>query len=264
MLELYGWASERQLAGHKCALTRRPIFMLVKLFSAGPRQAISEHAIPFALLHALKEPRMYPSFTRQALVLTLLSLLGSAAYTEATQAETLRGFHHLTIGDGEPSKLSFALIREQGGDLFVGHTRELKAAKAHGKGTYLWAKQGGKTYLIDDPEIIKSVEALWQPLSVPEAQMEKLEKQMEEFTSVMEIHHAEFEAITEVEGIPDPEVMREFETEMAKFEENIEPISQQMDAVGENIEKLSERASEQTREAIAAAIKTGKAKLMTK
>lgn len=203
---------------------------------------------------------MYLSFTRQALVLTLLSLLGSAAYMETTRAETLRGFHHLTSDDGETSELSYALIREQGGDLFVGHTRELKAAKAHGKGTYLWAKQDGKTYLIDDPEIIKSVEAVWQPLSVPEAQMEKLEKQMEEFTSVMEIHQAEFEAITEVEGIPDPEMMREFEAEMAKFEEHIEPISEQMDAVGDELGKLGEQASNQTRELIAKAIAEGKAK----
>lgn len=197
---------------------------------------------------------------RAAATSALLLLLGSTAYTESTQAETLRGFHHLTVGDGESSELSFALIREKGGDLFVGHTRELKAAKSLGKGTYLWAKQGAQHYLIDDPAIIKEVEALWQPLSVPEAQMEKLEKQMEEFTSIMEIHQTEFEAITEVEGVHDPEMMREFEAEMAKFEEHIEPISKQMDAAGENIEKLSEQASEQTRALIEEAITAGKAK----
>lgn len=201
--------------------------------------------------------------TRSAAAFVLMALLGFATYIDTSEAETLRGFHHLTTDDGETSKLSFALIREQGGAVFVGHSRELKGAKSQGKGTYLWAKQGEQRYVIDDPEIISNVEALWQPLSVPEKEMNELEKQMEEFTSVMEIHQAEFEAISEVEGIPDPEMMREFETEMNRFSEKIEPIGEQMEVVGKNIAKLAEQASAQTRALIEQAIQSGKAKAIT-
>lgn len=179
------------------------------------------------------------------------------------QAGENEHFRHVHFDDRGQPVFSYALFLEQGGSIFIGNSRQLKAAMRAGTGTYLWAQQGEQRFVIDDPAIIREVETHWASLAEPERELNQLEKQMEAFTSVMEIHQAEFETIRRVEGFPDPETMREFEQEMAAFGKKMGPLGKQMGQIGERIAKLGEQADKKTRQSIKSAIQSGKAMRLT-
>ena len=160
----------------------------------------------------------------------------------------------------------YALIRRNDTMLFSGDSSDVSVARQHRKqqpADYLWVKREQQQYVIDDPAVLSEVQQLWQPLTPHEQEMDTLSAQMEQHGEQMELLGEQMETLVDEYGVLDPEGLQEVTAQQEALHALIEPISERMSAVGDQIEAASEEAHQKTLALIEAAIKSGKAKPLT-
>jgi len=115
------------------------------------------------------------------------------------------GFRFYLRSDDEDS---YALVTGPAGSVrFNGdyHTGEIERASRVARGKFLWFSRDGKSYVIDDPAIIASIEAMYKPMDELGRKQEELGKQQEELGKQQEaLGHKQEQA-----SVPTPDVSKE-------------------------------------------------------
>jgi hypothetical protein len=139
----------------------------------------------------------------------------------------VRSFGHKHQGE-EP----YALVRD--GDHGINMSgdstewSEVEAIKRNLHGEFLWFRDGGKSWVVQDPSILARANAAWEPV-------DRLGKQMDAYGKQMDVHGKNMEALgrqMEAAGAkiqPDEKATHEFERKM-------EEMGKQMEKLGEQFE----------------------------
>lgn len=122
---------------------------------------------------------------------------------------------------------------------------DIKDARRHVKGDFLWFREGGQAYYIQDPAVLAKVDAAWAP-------MEKLGKQMDAYGKEMDVHGKKMDALgkemdSAASGFkPDETKLRAIEGRMKALGDEMEALGKQMaatDSIKER-DRLQRRMSE--------------------
>jgi hypothetical protein len=121
-------------------------------------------------------------------------------------SSTGRGYAYSYDSDGE----SYALISGNdnvtfSGSWFDGRKAELDKARSMAHGDFLWFTHGGKSYILDDPQIVAALKAQYAP-------MEELGKKQESLGKLQEELGRQQEALgrqQETASVPTPEMTKE-------------------------------------------------------
>lgn len=122
---------------------------------------------------------------------------------------------------------------------------EIKEAKRHVKGDFLWFREGGQAWTIQDAGVLARVDAAWAPVN-------KLGAQMDVYGKEMDVHGKKMDALGKDMDVaargfkPDEAKMRAIEGRMKALGEEMETLGKQMgetDSVKER-DRLQRRMSE--------------------
>lgn len=170
--------------------------------------------------------------TRQStwkLALPMLGLATSAAlatFTIPAQAAGEGARVTRVAAASEP----YALVRADGKGFNISGSSddwdEVRAAQRSIKGEFIWFRDGGRSYVIQDPAVMARVRAAWAPL-------DRLGKQMDGYGKEMEVHSKKMDALGRdmdqaaagMQHLPGRE-------DMAGVDEGMEALGRKMDALG--------------------------------
>lgn len=112
---------------------------------------------------------------------------------------------------------SYALVRDTDrGTNMNGDSvdwREIEAVKKNMHGQFLWFRDGGQAWVVQDPDILARANAAWAPVDRLGEQMDVYGRQMDEHSKKMEALGRQIEqSVARVQ--PDQQAMREFERKM--------------------------------------------------
>jgi beta-lactamase regulating signal transducer with metallopeptidase domain len=170
------------------------------------------------------------------MALPILGLVACAAfYTHAEPAQastdkTVVRQHRTASDDG------YALVREgdhgtnMNGD--SDHWSEINAIKPLVKGEFLWFRDGGKSYIVQDADILARANAAWAPVNKLGEQMDVYGQQMDGHGKKMEQLGKQMEASV-AKFKPDEKKSREFERKMNE-------LGRQMDQLGKRFEQAND------------------------
>jgi hypothetical protein len=221
---------------------------------------------------------------RRKLALPVLGLLLAAGFGAQAGAADAPGVHaqlHRVSLErrGEP----YALVRE--GDHGITMTGDsddsldVKQVRKHIKGDFLWFRDDGKSYVIQDPEVLAKARAAWAP-------MDKLGEQMDAYGRDMDRHGKAMDALGKEMGQsaariqPDPAKMQALNRQMGfvaasdaqrqaqvsmnevsrRMNEASKPmheLGRKMDALGKDMERESHAADKTVRALIRDAVARG-------
>jgi beta-lactamase regulating signal transducer with metallopeptidase domain len=123
-------------------------------------------------------------------------------------SETGKGFaYSFRDDDGD----SYALVTQPSGgvrfsgDWVDGRRQEIERAERMAHGKFLWFTHEGKSYVIDDPAIIDSIEAMYKPMDELGRQQEELGKKQEALGKQQE----ELGRRQEQASVPTPDISKE-------------------------------------------------------
>jgi beta-lactamase regulating signal transducer with metallopeptidase domain len=177
-------------------------------------------------------------------------------------------YQHMTMSDREPG-LTYALVPHDSDRMIVSATHRDLAVIADMRQAYkrdfIWFRDGGKSYVIQDPAILAKASEAWEPSNRISKAMDEQGKKMDGHgnamdaigarmdakareaedgpTREMERQHRQIEqlgrqqeaigrrmesAAREVESDPTPEKMRQFHQQQAKLQAEMAPLSKQM------------------------------------
>lgn len=108
---------------------------------------------------------------------------------------------------------------------------EINEVKRSVTGDFLWFRDGGKTWVVEDPSVLARASAAW-------ANVDKLGKEMDGLGRQMDVHGKKMEALgreMEVAGAR----FRPDEKQMRQLERNMEKLSEQMAKLGDMMEDAS-------------------------
>ena len=108
---------------------------------------------------------------------------------------------------------------------------DIKQARGRLKGEFLWFREGGQAYYVQDPSILARVTAAWAPVDKLGAQMDVLGKEMDVHGKQMDVLGKEMEAASR--GFkPD-------ETRLGAVEARMKTLGAEMETLGRQMEKAS-------------------------
>jgi beta-lactamase regulating signal transducer with metallopeptidase domain len=141
--------------------------------------------------------------------------VGSGQSLTITNSSTGHGRRYLQSGSGNGYSYSFdsegdsyALVMEPGDTVhFNGnyHSAVIDKAKRAAHGPFLWFTHDGKSYIVDDPAIVKQIAAMYEPIEELGRQQEALGKKQEELGRKQEALGRKQEEA----GVPTPDVSSE-------------------------------------------------------
>jgi beta-lactamase regulating signal transducer with metallopeptidase domain len=186
------------------------------------------------------------------LSLPILGLaLCAALYTHAgtvhaePEQKVERNIHHAS---GHSREDAYAIVRDTDhGTNISGDSadwKEIEANKHKLQGEFLWFRDGGKSWVIQDPDTLARANAAWAPV-------DKLGQQMDVYGRQMDVHGKKMEALgKEMEKAgarfrPDDKSTREFERAMNEMGRQMEALGEQF---GEADGKERDRLQRQMRE----------------
>jgi phage shock protein A len=180
----------------------------------------------------MEEPMSRTATTpRRLLILPLFGLLCAAAIGAHASPADAPGahaqIHRVSLErHGEP----YALVRDGEHGITMtgdsGDSLDVKQVRQHLKGDFLWFRDDGKAWVIQDPDVLAKARAAWAP-------MDKLGEQMDAYGREMNQHGKAMDALGKdmgraAAGIqPDPQKMQ--------------ALNRQMDELGRQMGKLSEQ-----------------------
>lgn len=130
---------------------------------------------------------------------------------------------------------------------------DIKEAKRRIGGDFLWFREGGQAYYIQDPAVLAKVDAAWAP-------MNRLGEQMDVYGKEMDVHGKKMEVLGKDMDVaargfkPDEDKLRVVEERMEALGEEMEKLGKQLgatDSVKER-ERIQRRMSEVGRQMSAA------------
>jgi hypothetical protein len=132
----------------------------------------------------------------------------SSHHRSITHVSTRHGSAYAFSSDGD----SYALVSGNdkdhinfSGDWYDGRRAEFDKARAQAHGDFLWFTHGGKSYVVDDPQTIARIQAMYKPMEELGHKQEELGRKQEELGRQQE----ELGRSQEHASIPTPDVSRE-------------------------------------------------------
>jgi hypothetical protein len=169
-----------------------------------------------------------------ALGLALTAAIHAHAGTAPAAKPTIAIHQASTPGIGESS---YALVGE-GDDSFnmTGNSadwKSIKQLKRSIKGEFLWFRDGGKSWIVQDPDTLAKAHAAWGPVNQLSEQMNAHGKEMDKQGKVMEALGKEMEQVAKGMQVDQPKV-RELERKMSE-------LGRQMASLGQQIGSASDK-----------------------
>lgn len=141
-----------------------------------------------------------------------------------------------SASDGNKSKQSYALVRDGHESITVSSERKDRVDVEHAMrlidGDFIWFRQDGRAYVIQEPTLIAQAAAAWEPTEALSEKMEVLSKQMEPHSQAMEALSKKMEALSE-RGQP-------YSREMERLGRDMEALGRQQEALGRKLEPLAQ------------------------
>lgn len=265
------------------ALSELDLFQL-----SSPQPALGAHGEGGSLMSRIKRlvrPQAEPSaasfgwkLALPALGLALTAAIHAHAGTAGTTgttgaaasapAQQKPGFHHITLRPGRDD--GYALVAEgEKGAAMTGSSADWDAIKqlSHSiKGEFLWFRDGGKSWIVQDPDTLAKARAAWAPVNRLGEQMDVYGKEMDRHGKVMDKLGKEMEQAAA--GMqPDRHRLREVQRKMdevgrkmarvgeklgsagdgerASFNAEMARLEQQMKALGEQLRAATESDMQQ-------------------
>ncbi len=109
------------------------------------------------------------------------------------------GDSYALVSRNDKNHISFS------GDWYEGRRAELDKARSMAHGDFLWFSRDGKSYVVDDPQTIASIEAMYRPMEELGRKQEELGRQQAELGR----RQSEMGERQEQASIPTPDVSRE-------------------------------------------------------
>lgn len=116
--------------------------------------------------------------------------------------------------------------------------KEIERLKQERAGEFLWFKEEGKSYVIQDAKTLEQVHAAFKPVNQLSVEMEEQGKKMEAQGEVMEAIGKEMEAI----HIDEAKIDREVEVQMQALEKKMEAFEKKMEAAAEKMVRAKDKA----------------------
>ena len=133
---------------------------------------------------------------------------------------------------------------------------QIENARKHVHGDFIWTRQGGRTYIVQDPALIAQAEQAWKPGEAIDQQMEALESRMKVPEEKMEALSRQMEQLGDDKS-PAHQAMDKYDAQVESLDRDIETISSQIEAVGGKMEQ----ANTQQRESLERQLESLQAKL---
>jgi predicted nucleic acid-binding Zn-ribbon protein len=169
--------------------------------------------------------------------------------------------HSLTYVDGRSRDDAYALVRDTDhGTNMSGNSadwKEIDAVKRNIHGEFLWFRDGGKTWVVQDPDILSRANAAWAPVDDLGKQMDAYGQQMDGHGKNMEaLGHDMERAAQAASQFHDERKTREFERKMNELSRQMarlgarmgeadgaqrKDLESEMEKLGARMEKLGER-----------------------
>lgn len=159
--------------------------------------------------------------------------------------------------DGEP----YALVQQEGAGISISgnysNNAALERAKRSHRAPFIWFRDHGKSYLIDDRDLLARADQAWQPVRTLGQEMTSLGKEMNEHGQQMGKLGRQI-GQQAVRGEQSDATQRKMEA----HEKPMASLSERMGKLGERQGKASDQAERTTRSLIGEALQNGKARLL--
>ena len=141
--------------------------------------------------------------------------------------------------NGYRPKQSYALVRDGHESITVSSERKDRVDVEHAMrlvdGDFIWFRQDGRAYVIQEPTLIARAVSAWEPTEALSEKMEALSKQMEPHSRAMEALSEKMEAISD-RGQPNSR-------EMERLGREMEALGRQQEALSRKLEPLAQDMS---------------------
>jgi hypothetical protein len=204
--------------------------------------------------------------THSKVTLTILGLAASAAFCmHDAIAQSSRGadravMAHHTANRGNPDA-AYALVRDtEHGTNMSGDSanwKDIEAAKRSIGGDFLWFRDGGKAWVVQDAQVVAKARAAWAPVDRLGEQMDGMGKQMDQHGKKMEALGKEMDAATSAQRFAS---MEEIGRRMNEAGKPMDALGKKMDALGKQMEQESHAADAKVRELIRESLAKGLAR----
>jgi len=201
----------------------------------------------------------FPSLTRPLLLATLLAACALPLLPVQAGDSGVTVNHSRQAGDGGAP---FALVQGNGSTITGDDSdkQRVKALKRSVQGDFLWFRDGGKEYIVQDPATLKRIADAWAPMKALGAEMGGQGAEMGRHGASMGALGAKM-ALAAVTF--DGDKMEAIGKEMEDAGKPMEESGKKMEAIGKRMEAMQERAERNVRVEIAGALRNGTAKPVT-
>lgn len=172
------------------------------------------------------------------LALPLLGLAAMAAFAIPTQAADAKARVVRVAAADEP----YALVRGGSGSFDISGSSDdwddVRAAQRTVDGEFIWFRENGRSYVIQDPDILRKARAAWAPLDRLGELMKVHGKDMEKHGKKMEALGRDMERAAARPAImPSKRDMREVDDGMQALSKHMDLLSRQMAAARDDAER---------------------------
>ncbi|TFW35571.1 hypothetical protein [Massilia horti] len=206
---------------------------------------------------------MFPTKRLQKITFSVLGLAASAAfYTHDVVAGTIQApdrpaLHRTNINHSDPEH-AYALVSN--GTSVSGNSadwKDIEAARRKLSGDFLWFRDGGKAYVVQDPQVLAKAKAAWAPLDRLSAQMDGYSQQMDKQGKVMDALGKEMASAS---GQMQFASMEEIGRRMKEAGKPMNALGKQMGELGKQMKEESRAADMVVRDLIRDVLEKGLAK----
>jgi hypothetical protein len=180
------------------------------------------------------------------LTLTILGLAASAAlYTHDVMAQATHGAANAIVHAGWRLSADgdFALVRGSASGTSISgnsvNSDYINAIKRSVKGEFLWFRDGGKAYVVQDATMLARAREAWVPVDRLGEQMDAHGKQMDQHGKVMEALGKEMDSAAREKRFA---AMEELGRKMEQAGKPMDALGKKMDALGKQMERESHAA----------------------
>jgi beta-lactamase regulating signal transducer with metallopeptidase domain len=174
-----------------------------------------------------------------------LSTHAGTALAAAADEAVVRKIHN---DNGHSRDDAYAIVRETDhGTNLSGDSadwKDIEASKRALTGEFIWFRDGGKTWVVQDPDILARANTAWAPVDKLGEQMDVYGRQMDAHGKTMEAMGKDMEQAGMKMG-PDRKTVREFERRMDAMGHEMEALGEQIaDANSKDRERLQRKMNE--------------------
>lgn len=184
-------------------------------------------------------PHSTPLTRRLALPFIGLALCAaSLALTVPIQAGAQEAMRAVRMSQGEP----YALVRGKEGSFNISGSSDdwpaVKAAQRAIPGEFIWFREDGRDYVIQDAAVMAKVRTAWAPLDRLSARMDVHSKEMDVHSKKMDALGRQMDRVAvSKDNLPSERDMREIDGGMQALGQHMERLSSQMETARDQAER---------------------------